>query len=293
MSDEYFQKLVNFSHCPDLPDNEVNRADVEAVLKDGYVVMEKLIPMEEIEMLRDEIARMTGYSPKLGRHIFEGRDTVRIYSLLNKTRMFDKYCLMDRILALNDYFLMRGYGLSATSTIQINPGEKPQMFHHDDGFTYLPRPRMPMGTAIMIAIDDFTAENGATRIVPGSHLWDSKRRPTLEESIPTVCPAGSVIYFLGTTWHCGGPNTSDKPRRAATVQYCQPFIRPVENQFLAVDPRRLPEIPERIVSMMGYGILPPFIGYVDGLDPLKGARRMVEWLQSPLEAHPPGFATMT
>lgn len=85
MSDEYFQKLVNFSHCPDLPEDEVNRADVEAVLQDGYVVMENLIPMEEIENLRDEIARMTGDSPKLGRHIFEGRDTVRLYSLLNKS----------------------------------------------------------------------------------------------------------------------------------------------------------------------------------------------------------------
>ncbi|KAL1966010.1 hypothetical protein VTN77DRAFT_4950 [Rasamsonia byssochlamydoides] len=252
-----------------MPDDPVKRADIEAVLKDGYVVMENLIPKDEVELLRQEITRLTGDKPKLGRHIFEGKNTIRIYS----TRLFDKYCLFDRVLALNDYFLMRGYRLSATSTIQINPGEKTQLWHH--------------------AIDDFTADNGATRMVPGSHLWDSKRRPTMEESIPMVCPAGSVIYFLGTTWHCGGPNTTDKPRRAATVQYCQPFIRPVENQFLAVDPRRLPQIPDRIVAMMGYGIQKPFIGYVDGLDPLKAARRMIQWLQSPLEEYPPAFATMT
>ncbi|KAF5009662.1 hypothetical protein F66182_15532, partial [Fusarium sp. NRRL 66182] len=139
-----------------------------------------------------------------------------------------------------------------------------------DGYTYLPRPRPPMGVAIMIAIDDFTAENGATLMVPGSHLWDSKRRPTMEEAVPMVGKAGTVFYFLGTTWHCGGPNMTDKPRRAATIQYCQPYIRAVENQFLAVDPRRLSEIPDDIVRMMGYGLQKPFIGYVDGLDPLKG-----------------------
>ena len=83
-------------------------------------------------------------------------------------------------------------------------------------------------------------------MVPGSHLWDSKRRPTMEEAVPMVGKAGTVLYvsylksliewkhdrtalteysyFLGTTWHCGGPNMTDKPRRAATIQYCQPYV---------------------------------------------------------------------
>lgn len=77
-------------------------------------------------------------------------------------------------------------------------------------------------------------------MVPGSHLWDSKRRPTMEEAVPMVGKAGTVLYvppteqarteltecsyFLGTTWHCGGANMTDKPRRAATIQYCQPYV---------------------------------------------------------------------
>lgn len=84
MSDEYFQKLVNFQHNPDLPEDPQTRADIEAVLKDGYVVMENFIPKEEVDAMNAEIDRMTGEDPKLGRHIFEGRNTVRIYSLLNK-----------------------------------------------------------------------------------------------------------------------------------------------------------------------------------------------------------------
>ncbi|GAM43660.1 hypothetical protein TCE0_060f18649 [Talaromyces pinophilus] len=248
---DYFLNLLNLEHLPPLPEDPVKRADVESVLQNGYVALDNLLTEEDVQSLREEVDRMTGENPRKGRHMFEGI----------RSRKFDKCCVFDRVLALNEYFLMKGYTISATSTIQINPGEKPQLFHHDDGYTYLPRPRPPMGVAIMIAIDDFTAENGATLMVPGSHLWDSKRRPTMEEAVPMVGKAGTVFYFLGTTWHCGGANMTDKPRRAATIQYCQPYIRAVENQFLAVDPRRLSEIPEDIVKMMGYGLQKPFIGY--------------------------------
>ncbi len=76
-----------------------------------------------------------------------------------------------------------------------------------------------------------------------------------------VCPPGSVLYFIGTTWHGAGANRSNKARRSLTVQYCQPYIRPIENQILAVDPRRLEQIDKNIVDMMGYMIHRPFIGY--------------------------------
>lgn len=165
-------------------------------------------------------------------------------------------------------------------------------------------------------------------MIPGSHTWDANRKPKESEARPMVCPAGSVLYFLGTTWHGAGANRSSKPRRSLTVQYCQPYIRPIENQILAVDPRRLEQIDRRIVEMMGYKIHRPFIGYgelslapffancvaagehtrekegrgrsedslgeclrliADGLNPIRGARRMVEWLSKPMIEHPPAF----
>jgi hypothetical protein len=96
-----------------------------------------------------------------GRNPFEGLNTNRIYSLLNKTRVFDKFLIIPRVLALNDYFLDEGYLLSALHSISINPGEQRQGLHHDDGYIQFPRPRMPFGAAIMVAIDEYTAENGA------------------------------------------------------------------------------------------------------------------------------------
>lgn len=113
-----------------------------------------------------------------------------------------------------------------------------------------------------MALDDFTEGNGATRIVPGSHKWDSSRHGKQSEAVSAVMPAGSVVYFLATTWHGGGRNEAPKSRQSLTVQYCQPYIRPIENQFFAVDPRKLDEIPKKIVDMMGYKVHTPFIGYV-------------------------------
>jgi ectoine hydroxylase-related dioxygenase (phytanoyl-CoA dioxygenase family) len=196
-----------------------------------------------------------------GRNDFEGHNTNRIYSLLNKSRVFDKFTVIPRVLELNDYFLDSGYLISAFHTIVINPGEKAQSLHHDDGYIPAPRPRRPFGAAIMAAFDEYTATNGATRIIPGSHLWDSERRAKHEDTIPAICPEGGVVYFISTLWHGGGANGSEKPRKSATVQYCQPYIRPIENQILAVDPRKLDEIDPRIVDMMGYRVMEPFMGY--------------------------------
>jgi ectoine hydroxylase-related dioxygenase (phytanoyl-CoA dioxygenase family) len=173
--------------------------------------------------------------------------------------------MIPRVLALNDYFLEPAYLISAMHTIQINPDENPQEPHHDDAFCHIPRPRPPLGSAIIVALDDFTAENGATNIIPGSHKWPSGRRGKHSEAFAAVMPAGSVVYFLATMWHGGGQNRTNTSRHSLTVQYCQPYIRQIENQFLAVDPRKLDEIPKKIVDMMGYKVHRPFIGYVSCL----------------------------
>jgi ectoine hydroxylase-related dioxygenase (phytanoyl-CoA dioxygenase family) len=98
------------------------------------------------------------------------------------------------------------------------------------------------------------------------------------------------VYFVSTLWHGGGANVSDRPRQSATVQYCNPYIRPIENQILAVDPRKLDAIPRQLVDMMGYRHMEPFMGYADGMAPRRAARRMVRWLQREVDENPPTFA---
>jgi hypothetical protein len=243
-----------------LPSDPKTRALAEQVLKQGYVIIPNCFSRAEGKEAIAEIARLSGKDPKTSRDEFFGRKTSRIFALPNKTRLFDKFYILPQVLALNDYFLDPDYLMYVIQSIVINPGEGQQPIHHDDGATRLPRPRAPLSAAIMVVLEDYTQTNGATKIIPASHLWGAEEKARKQDSISAVCPAGSVIYFLGTTYHSGGPNISDKPRHALTVQYCQPYIRPLENLMMCVDPRKLDEIPERVVDMMGYKSGFPFLG---------------------------------
>lgn len=103
-----------------LPSNSQTCADIKHVLEHGYVIIPDCFTKEEAKEARDEISRLLGNSPMGGRNPFEGLNTNRIYSLLNKSRVFDQFAIIPRVLALNDYFLDPGYLLSAFHTISIN-----------------------------------------------------------------------------------------------------------------------------------------------------------------------------
>src|SRR5206468_874390 len=102
----------------------------------------------------------------------------RLYNVLAKTRIFDDLIDHPRLLALLDHLFEPNYLLSQTQAINIKPGEDAQQLHFDDSFYKVPRPRPALAASIIWAIDDFTPENGATMIVPKSHLWDSQTLPT-------------------------------------------------------------------------------------------------------------------
>lgn len=132
----------------------------------------------------------------------------------------------------------------------------------------------------MVSLDPFTSTNGATTLIPGSHLWPDSRLPKREEMIQAIMPPGSMVYFLNTVWHSGGANTSSKPRRSLTVQYCQPWIRPTENMIVAQGWEDLDQVPKKLLQMMGFS-LNNFMGYVDGRSPRAGVemrkKRLIEW----------------
>jgi ectoine hydroxylase-related dioxygenase (phytanoyl-CoA dioxygenase family) len=132
----------------------------------------------------------------------------------------------------------------------------------------------------MISLGDFTATNGATTLIPGSHLWSDDRKPMREEIIPAIMPAGSVVYFLNTLWHSGDANISNKQRRSLTVQYYQPFTRTFENIPIAMGWEDLDQVPKRLLQLMGFSTH-DFMGYVDGRAPRTGVemrkKRLIEW----------------
>lgn len=82
-------------------------------------------------------------------------------------------------------------------------------------------------------------------------------------------PVGSCVLFVGTLWHGGGANTTDRDRLAVTAQYCQPWLRPMEAFTLSVPRDIARTVSDDIRRMLGYSIHPPFVGAVDGLHPLR------------------------
>ena len=247
-------------------------ADASTVLasldRDGYVVCERAVGDDVLDRIRAELAPYLGSDAHLGRNDFEGFATNRVYALLAKAPSIAELVEHPVVTAVLDELLLPNHLLSANLAINLLPGETAQALHTDDSFYRVPRPRPAIGVSAIWAIDEFTIENGATQVIPGSHRWGPGEPPEDAAVVDVVMPAGSVVIFLGTLWHRGGANRSDRPRLAVTPQYCEPWARPQEQMVLSVGPAAA-QYSERIRTMLGYGIHPPFMGHVDGLHPLR------------------------
>jgi ectoine hydroxylase-related dioxygenase (phytanoyl-CoA dioxygenase family) len=253
----------------------------------GYVLFESVLDEAMLAHIR------TALEPYLaqdisGRNDFEGLKTNRVYALLAKGQVFADLACHKLALAFAEADLGKECLLSAALAINIHPGETVQPWHYDDGHYRLPRPRASLGVSAFWAIDETTEENGATEIIPGSHVWPENELPgssnvtsftttqfneqahdpgARADSIKVTMKPGSLLLAKGTLWHRGGANRSDRTRMIITPQYCPGWTRQLENMLLAVPPAIAATLPERARQLIGYSIHPPFMGYVDGMHP--------------------------
>jgi ectoine hydroxylase-related dioxygenase (phytanoyl-CoA dioxygenase family) len=250
---------------------------------DGFTIIEDFLSPARLAEVR------AGLAPYLdtwsGRNNFEGYKTERVYTLVARGKVFEDIVEDPRVVALLDRFLQPNYLLTASQAICIHPGETPQPIHADDLFYRIPRPREAISLSTIVAVDAFTADNGGTEIIPGSHLWgddqiagiyqdghdnDAPAQESLERQlIPVVMPAGACVVFSGTLLHRGGANRSSAPRLGFSNQYCEPWARPQENFFLGVPAELARTMSPRVQSMLGYSVWPPFMGQVTARHPMK------------------------
>jgi ectoine hydroxylase-related dioxygenase (phytanoyl-CoA dioxygenase family) len=242
-------------------------ATVETVVAgmeaDGYTIVEGLLTPDEVEAVRSDLRSVLASTPT-GRNDFEGFATQRVYALFAKTRAFDAPATHPLLLGALDWVLGH-YQLSAPVGIQIGPGESAQILHRDDSIYPLTTPHPDVVVNSMWCFDDFTEANGATRLVPRSHHRDEC--PDESETIVAEMPAGSVMFYLGSLWHGGGANRTERPRLGVILEYVSAWLRPQENHLLAVPPEVVATLPPRLQELLGYNIFPPFVGYVDGRHP--------------------------
>jgi ectoine hydroxylase-related dioxygenase (phytanoyl-CoA dioxygenase family) len=244
---------------------------VAALEQHGYFVVERLLPAAQVEQARNELEPELDATPR-GRNSFEGYRTRRVYALFAKVRAFDEPATNPLVLGVLDRVLGH-YQFSAPVGIEIGPGEVAQVLHRDDSVYPLPRPHPTVVVNTIWALDDFTDANGATRLLPGSHRDPGDRPPTDSQTIVAAMPAGSMMMYVGSLWHGGGANATDRPRLGVIVEYVASWLRPQENHLLAVPADVARRLPDRMQELLGYNIHPPFLGYVDGRHPRRALDR--------------------
>ena len=172
--------------------------------------------------------------------------------------------VLDRLLGPN---CVR-YQLSSLQGIEVFPGGTDQGLHRDDDIFRLPHPHPVFEVNVMWAVTDFTPENGATRVVPKSHVWPSGQTPEPGGGVVAAMPAGSALLWLGSTWHGAGANQTGRSRIGMYVGYSLGWLRQEEMMYLALPPESVRPMPEALQRLIGYELKGTMtLGWLDGRDP--------------------------
>src|SRR6476469_3247430 len=146
---------------------------VKEVAEQGYTILPGVIDPEVVDALAADLVRLEAQLGTMpATNSFEGSNTWRIYNLLVHGDLYEQIPVHPHVLPVVEGVLDHGCLVSSLSSIAIGPGETAQPIHADDQLIPLPKPHPPTVCNTMWALTDFTAANGATRIIPGSHTAD-------------------------------------------------------------------------------------------------------------------------
>lgn len=261
----------------------------EALREDGAVIVEGLLSPDVLARFNAELDPLLAVAaPSAERRFvneaigwFFGAQTRHVAGVAGRSRLFSTEILTSPVYrAVCDAILLPNcarYHLNIAHVLDRGPGSGQQLVHRDeDVWIHLPRPHADVQLASVIALVDFTADNGATRVAPGSHRWDIGRMATDDDLIPAEMRAGSAVIYLGSTLHAGGANvTTDVYRRGMHVSYCLGWLRTEENQYLAAPLDFARTLPRESQELLGYAahdaiaIGGGYLGTVDVRDPVE------------------------
>ena len=246
-------------------DADADKSDIVNVLReDGECVLRDAMDDDLRKRLDSDLGPLIEATPT-GRDDFSGRLTGRTGALVARSEASRELVMHPTITDLAREFLepfTEKIQLHLTQIINIRPGQGAQPRHRDRlaWGGYLPAEIEPQFNTIW-ALTDFTEENGATRVVPGSVNWPEDRRPTDEETIQAVMPAGSVLLYSGSVIHGGGQNLSESNRTGLNITYCLGWLRTEENQYLSCPPEIAEGLDPDLQEMLGYTMGSYALGY--------------------------------
>jgi ectoine hydroxylase-related dioxygenase (phytanoyl-CoA dioxygenase family) len=245
-----------------------------AVREAGCAVIERLAEPALLDRINEELdPYLEATQP--GGDEFVGRNTRRTGALIARSPSFRELAAHPLVLGVLDRVLgdhATNYQLHLTQVIDIGPGEPAQLVHRDQwAFDFFPFPAgFEVECHTMWAMTDFTEENGGTRVIPGSHKWEDRLRPDPIQTVAVEMPKGSVLIYIGSLYHGGGPNASDGHRLGINVGYTLSWLRQEENQYLACPPEVARTLPETLAKLIGYQRGAYALGYFgDVQDPME------------------------
>ncbi len=239
---------------------------VSALQADGAVIVEEMLAPDTVARLNAELdphleaadPAMPHVNPVVG--AFFGTRTRHVAALASKSRTFVDHVLchplLDGVCAQVLGPSCARWQLNVGHLLDRGPGAEAQWPHRDeDVWIHVPRPHPTLQVASMTALGDFSAELGATRLVPGSHRWPRERQPGDDEWAVAAMPAGASVLYLGSVIHQAGTNaTPDRRRRGLHLSFVLGWLRTEENNYLATPPAIARELPLRARELLGYPV---------------------------------------
>lgn len=228
---------------------------LEVIEQDAGVIIDNLLDKNQLKNISEDLKPYL-VKTKEGQDDFTGFKTKRVGALMARSAECQNLALNPIINEVSKLFFephSDGYQLHFTSAIDIAPGESKQIPHRDRGVWggYIPR-KIETQLSTVWAIDDFTKENGATQVIPGSHKWDRDREPKEDEICYAEMKKGSVFIYTGSVIHGGGANNSNKNRLGVFLHYAPSWLRQQENQYLSCPPHIAKDLTPELRSLMGY-----------------------------------------
>ena len=253
--------------------------DVTTVLKaideDGGVIVEDLLSSDVVDRVNADVeAHVAAADPSADMfnpilQAFHGAQTRQVAGMpaISPAFAVDVMC-HPTLLAIADAILSPScarYQLNLGHLLQRGPGSVEQLLHRDEAvWSDVPKPHPELQLASVIAFVDFTRENGATRVVPGSHRWEDRALSPMEQAFApppsedaiayAEMPAGSAVIYTGGVIHGGGANSTDIARRGAHLSYCLGWLRTEENNYLSCPPEVAKTLPRQAQEVLGYSV---------------------------------------
>ncbi|MEP6390173.1 MAG: phytanoyl-CoA dioxygenase family protein [Halioglobus sp.] len=246
-----------------LPSTATSQEVLDIVSRDGAVIIEGLLDNAQVQQFRTELDPFME-STTLGKDDFTGRSTTRTGALVARSAMAREMVMHPLITAAANEFLApycQRIQLHLTQIIRLKPGQGKQFIHRDRWAwgQYMKDIEPQLNT--IWAVTDFTAENGATQVVPGSIDWPDDRKVQPQEICQAVMSAGSVLVYTGSVFHGGGENQSQSDRIGANLTYTLGWLRQEENQYLSCPPDVARQYSPELQDMLGYTMGQYAMGY--------------------------------